>query len=95
MGASVQEFTVYPKELDWESPVFSDFQWYLRAEHEWKGCKSTKWQEVGKNNKSYLMIAFPYKSSGGGSQLEHCRVLAQLPFVTSPSAREGRDDGSR
>lgn len=88
MGASVQEFTVHPKELDWKSPAFGGFQYNLGAEHEWRGCKRSKWHEVGKSNKSYLKIAFPCKSSGRGSQTQHCRVLAKLSFVRSCSVRE-------
>lgn len=59
MSASVQEFTVHPKEFVWESPACGGFQWNLVAEHEWRGCKRSKWHEVGKSNKSYLRLTFP------------------------------------
>lgn len=84
MGASVQEFTVHPKELVWENPAFGGFQHNLGADHEWRRCKRNKWREVGKSNKSYLKISFPYKSSGGGSQIHHCRVLTQLFLPEAP-----------
>lgn len=52
MDASVQDFNIHPKELEWESPAFGGFQQNLGAEYEWRGCKRIKWLEVGKSNKS-------------------------------------------